>query len=68
MINQNHLLTLLDYSPEEILELIELARTLKQEKRNGNVKNIRSHALNATKKRQKVKPFTNFVRLFSRGN
>ena len=35
MINQNHLLTLLDYSPEEILELIELARTLKQEKRNG---------------------------------
>ena len=23
-------------------------------KRNGNVKNIRSHALNATKKRQKV--------------
>ena len=35
MINQNHLLTLLDYSPEEILELINLARQLKEEKKNG---------------------------------
>ena len=35
MINQNHLLTLLDYSPEEILELIDLARKLKEEKKNG---------------------------------
>ena len=35
MINQNHLLTLLDYSPEEILELIDLAKKLKEEKKNG---------------------------------
>ena len=35
MINQNHLLTLLDYSPEEILELIDLAKQLKEEKKNG---------------------------------
>ena len=35
MINQNHLLTLLDYSPEEILELIDLARDLKDKKRKG---------------------------------
>ena len=35
MINQNHLLTLLDYSPEEILELINLAKQLKEEKKNG---------------------------------
>ena len=35
MINQNHLLTLLDYSPEEILELIELAKKLKEEKKKG---------------------------------
>ena len=35
MINQDHLLTLLDYSPEEILELIDLARELKKEKRSG---------------------------------
>ena len=35
MINQNHLLTLLDYSPEEILELINLAKKLKEEKKNG---------------------------------
>ena len=33
MINQNHLLTLLDYSPEEIMELIELAQKLKAEKK-----------------------------------
>ncbi len=35
MIKQNHLLTLLDYSPEEILELIELSKELKQQKREG---------------------------------
>ena len=35
MINQNHLLTLLDYSPEEIMELIELAQKLKAEKKAG---------------------------------
>lgn len=35
MINQNHLLTLLDYSPEEILELIDLAKKLKEEKKEG---------------------------------
>ena len=35
MIKQDHLLTLLDYSPEEILELINLAKQLKQEKKNG---------------------------------
>ena len=35
MINQDHLLTLLDYSPEEILELIDLSKKLKQEKRDG---------------------------------
>ena len=35
MINQNHLLTLLDYSPEEILELIDLSKQLKEEKRKG---------------------------------
>ena len=35
MINQNHLLTLLDYSPEEIMELIELAIKLKKEKKAG---------------------------------
>ena len=35
MIKQDHLLTLLDYSPEEIMELIELARKLKEEKKNG---------------------------------
>ena len=35
MINQDHLLTLLDYSPEEIMELIELSKKLKEEKRNG---------------------------------
>lgn len=35
MIKQNHLLTLLDYSPEEILELIDLAKQLKEEKKNG---------------------------------
>lgn len=35
MIKQDHLLTLLDYSPEEILELIELSRELKQQKREG---------------------------------
>ena len=29
MIKQKHLLTLLDYSPEEILELIDLAKKLK---------------------------------------
>ena len=35
MIKQDHLLTLLDYSPEEILELIELSKELKQQKREG---------------------------------
>lgn len=35
MIQQDHLLTLLDYSPEEILELIELSKELKQQKREG---------------------------------
>ena len=35
MINQNHLLTLLDYSPEEIRELIDLAIQLKKEKKAG---------------------------------
>ena len=35
MISQNHLLTLLDYSPEEILELINLAIKLKEEKKQG---------------------------------
>ena len=35
MINQNHLLTLLDYSPEEILKLIDLAKKLKEEKKAG---------------------------------
>ena len=35
MIKQDHLLTLLDYSPEEIIELIELAKKLKEEKKNG---------------------------------
>ena len=35
MIKQDHLLTLLDYSPEEILEIIELSRELKQQKREG---------------------------------
>ena len=35
MINQNHLLTLLDYSPEEIRELIDLAKQLKEEKKKG---------------------------------
>ena len=35
MISQNHLLTLLDYSPEEILELINLAIKLKEEKKSG---------------------------------
>ena len=35
MISQNHLLTLLDYSPEEILELIDLAKRLKEEKIKG---------------------------------
>ena len=35
MISQNHLLTLLDYSPEEILELIDLAKQLKEEKKKG---------------------------------
>ena len=32
MIKQDHLLTLLDYSPEEILELIDLSKKLKEEK------------------------------------
>ena len=32
---QVHLLTLLDYSPEEIMELINLAKQLKEEKKNG---------------------------------
>lgn len=35
MINQDHLLTLLDYSSEEILELIDLARDLKEKKKKG---------------------------------
>ena len=35
MIKQKHLLTLLDYSAQEILELIELSRKLKEEKKNG---------------------------------
>ncbi len=35
MIRQNHLLTLLDYSPEEILDLINLAKVLKEEKKHG---------------------------------
>ena len=35
MIKQDHLLTLLDYSSEEILELIELSKKLKEEKRKG---------------------------------
>ena len=35
MIKQNHLLTLLDYSPEEIIELIELSRDLKEKKQKG---------------------------------
>ena len=35
MIKQDHLLTLLDYSPEEILELIDLSKQLKEEKRAG---------------------------------
>lgn len=35
MIKQKHLLTLLDYSPEEILELIDLAKQLKEEKKKG---------------------------------
>ena len=35
MINQNHLLTLLDYSPEEIRELIDLSAKLKEEKKKG---------------------------------
>ena len=35
MINQDHLLTLLDYSPEEILELIDLSKKLKEEKHKG---------------------------------
>ena len=35
MINQNHLLTLLDYSPSEIRELIDLSKKLKEEKKNG---------------------------------
>ena len=35
MIKQTNLLTLLDYSPEEIMELIELAGKLKEEKRKG---------------------------------
>lgn len=35
MINQDHLLTLLDYSPEEIMELIELSKKLKEEKKQG---------------------------------
>ena len=34
-LNQKHFLTLLDYSPEEILYLIDLARKLKSEKKNG---------------------------------
>ena len=32
---QIHLLTLLDYSPEEIMELINLAKKLKEEKKKG---------------------------------
>ena len=35
MIKQDHLLTLLDYSPEEIMELIELSKKLKEEKKQG---------------------------------
>lgn len=35
MINQNHLLTLLDYSPEEIRELIDLSAKLKEEKKKS---------------------------------
>ena len=35
MIKQKDLLTLLDYTPQEILELIELAKKLKEEKKNG---------------------------------
>ena len=35
MIKQDHLLTLLDYSPEEILELIDLSKKLKEEKHKG---------------------------------
>ena len=35
MIKQTNLLTLLDYSPEEIMELIELAKKLKEEKKNN---------------------------------
>ena len=35
MIKQKHLLTLLDYSPEEIMELIELSKKLKEEKKKG---------------------------------
>ena len=35
MIKQKHLLTLLDYSTQEILELIELSKKLKEEKKNG---------------------------------
>ena len=35
MIKQTNLLTLLDYFPEEILELIDLAKKLKEEKKNG---------------------------------
>ena len=35
MIKQDHLLTLLDYSPEEIIELIELSKKLKEEKKKG---------------------------------
>ena len=35
MIKQNHLLTLLDYSPDEIRELIALAKQLKEEKKKG---------------------------------
>ncbi len=35
MIKQDHLLTLLDYSPEEIMELIELSKKLKDKKKKG---------------------------------
>jgi len=35
MIKQDHLLTLLDYSSEEILELIDLSKQLKEEKKSG---------------------------------
>ena len=35
MINQKDLLTLLDYTPEQIIELIDLAKKLKEEKKQG---------------------------------